>query len=290
MHSMDNTDTDNKSEPNVWNHIDAVLVINLESRPERWERFSDSAKGILPEDKITKFPASLGLAISNYGMAPWFRGKPRDSRWAGRAGCALSHQRIMMAAVEKNWDIILVLEDDADFIDTNKDELDALLQKLLSERSSWDICYLGFSKTTGPSQSVGTIENRGVFKISGCGTTHAYLVNSTARDWLFKHLPNEKTIWPWIAQHRAIDRWYSRNLSWNLKILAISPSIVTQASGYSDLVESHVDYNSEFPGKVVQFTNSNLTYTFARFWWRVSCLVGSSYDWIRYLIKKSNGF
>jgi glycosyl transferase family 25 len=273
-----------------WDLIDAVPVVNLDNRPERWEKFLSSANGMLPEDKMFRFSASLGSAIPGYGTAPWFKGKPTDSRWAGKAGCTLSHQRIMAKAKEQGWEMLLILEDDADFSETDKDELAAVLWEVLSKRSSWDICFLGFSKTRGPSRPSGKAAKRDIFEITGCGTTHAYLVNAKARNWLVDQLPSEKSIWPWIAKHRVIDRWYSWNLSLKLKVLAVSPSIITQATGFSDLVGKNVDYSSVFPGKVTRFASNGISFHLERSWWRARGISTLLHDSIRYLIKCEKGF
>ncbi len=273
-----------------WDPIDAVPVVNLDNRPERWEKFLASANGIVPADKMFRFSASLGTAIPGYGTAPWFKGKPTDSRWAGRAGCTLSHHRIMAKAKEQGWEMLLILEDDADFSETDKDELAAVLREVFSKRTSWDICYLGFSKTRGPSRFAGTAAKRDLFEITGCGTTHAYLVNAKAINWLVDQLPSEKSIWPWIAKHRVIDRWYSWNLSQKMKVLAVSPSIITQATGFSDLVGSNVDYSSEFPGKVIRVTGNGIAFYFERLWWRVRGITTLLHDSIRYCMKCKKGF
>ncbi len=273
-----------------WDQIDAIPVINLDKRPERWEQIVETTKGIFPENKLIRFSAALGVAIPGYGESPWFNGKSTDSRWAARAGCTLSHQQIMTMAIEKGWQTFLILEDDADFSQTDGKELAAVVGKLLVDRSSWDICYLGFSKTRGPSRLVSDIGKRGTYEVSGCGTTHAYLVNVTARDWLARNLPAEDSIWPWIAKHRVIDRWYSWNLARHLKVLAVSPSIITQTTGYSDLVENNVDYNIEFPGKVTLVPDSSMGYHMARVSWRVKGMTTLLHDSIRYLLKCIKGF
>lgn len=273
-----------------WDRIDAAPVINLDSRPERWEHFKKSAKGIIPDEKLIRFSASMGVDIPGYGIPPWFRGKTTDSRWAARAGCTLSHQRTTTLAKENEWNTILILEDDADFSATNRNELSKTLDELLSDQFSWDVCYLGFSKTKGPSRHIGRIGNHDVFEVSGCSATHAYLLNSKARDWIIEKLPAVDRIWPWIALHRVIDRWYSWNMSLDLKIIAVSPSIITQSEGYSDLVENLTDYNLEFPGKVVRSSNSSLAFYCARMYWRIRGMTTLGHDLFRYLIKMKKGF
>jgi len=276
----------------VWDRIDAIPVVNLDCRPERWADLLASANGIFPEGKLTRFSASYGREIPGFGKPPWFRGKLTDNRWAARAGCTLSHQRIVEKAVSNGWKTVLVLEDDADFSNVSEVELVAILENLLANTRKWDVCYLGYSKATGPARLVGTVGGRDLCHVSGCATTHAYLINTTARDWLLQRLPSVESVWRWTARHRIIDRWYSWHLSRNLKVIAVSPALVPQAEGYSDIMQQKVDYNTEFPGRVThnQTSESHLRFACSRICWRARGFLTLLYDSIRYIRKKYNGF
>lgn len=274
----------------VWDSIEAILVLSLDQRPERWTKFLDGAKKCIPEEKLERFSASHGISLPGYGTRPWFCGKKSDSRWAGKAGCTLSHQRMMESAKESDWKAVLILEDDADFSNTAAEEFEEVLCELLSVKTDWDVCYLGFSRTNGPSIKLGEIGKRGLYFISGAATTHAYLVKAKGRDWIREKLPAQDTIWKWTARHRILDRWFSWNMSKDLRVYAISPSIVTQMGGYSDIVGKNVDYSKKFPGRVLQSSESRISYFFGRLIWRFKGSTISLYDRLRYFFKCIRGF
>jgi len=284
--------SDDSEGTSLWDQIDAIPVVNLDNRPERWESLLQSAGDLFPPGKLSRHSASYGREIPGFGEVPWFRGRSTDNRWAARAGCTLSHRKIMEKAVWEGWKTVLILEDDADFSEVTSPEFLEILRDLLSNRDTWDICYLGYSKATGPARQTGVSGERGLFRISGAATTHAYLINEKARDWLVQNLPPEESIWRWTARHRIIDRWYSWNLSKHLKVLAVSPAIVPQAEGYSDIVQQKVDYKNQFPGKVThkQTYESRLRFACSRICWRARGFLTLLHDSLRYIRKKYNGF
>lgn len=284
--------TDKLDEKSVWDQIDAVPVINLDNRPDRWARMLETTGDLFPPGKLARFSASFGKEIPGFGTLPWFRGRPTDSRWAARAGCTLSHRRVVEEATKHGWHTVLILEDDADFSIVDAEEFVATLRNLLADRESWDVCYLGYSKSTGPARMSGSHGNREYLRVSGCATTHAYLINSKARDWLMQNLPPEQSIWRWTAKHRIIDRWYAWNLSKHLKVLAISPAIIPQTEGFSDIVQQEVDYTSDFPGLVTrkQTHRSHVGYIGSRLIWHLRYHLSLMHDSIRYLRKKKKGF
>lgn len=273
-----------------WQHVDAVLVINLEKRKERWTHLKESIDGMIPEDKVTRFPAVLGIEIPGYGERPWFRGRSSDTRWAARAGCTLSHRATQEMAAARNWDLTLVLEDDADFSGIEAEELNEALRKLLEVKNTWDVCYLGFSKTRGPSRLLSQIGNHGIYQVTGCSAAHAYLVNAKAREWILKGLPSKDRIWSWTSLHRISDRWYSWNMSRELSIIAVSPSMINQQVGFSDLVQNVTDYNLEFPGKIGRESNNAFEFYAGRLLWHFQRIVTLLHDALRCLKIRVKGF
>lgn len=277
-------------ETGVWDNIQAIPVVNLDSRPERMERLLESAEGVLPTGLIQRMPAVLGKELHGFGSSPWFRRRTSDARWAARAGCILSHGKIIKLAAAKCWDHTLILEDDATFDQTSASDLAGILEFLFSHPLDWDVCYLGYSKATGPARHIATRNNHRICEVSGCATTHAYLVNAKARDWILQNLPSEFNIWPWVAQHRAIDRWYARTLSKHLKILAVTPSLVPQADGFSDIIQDHVNYATDFPCAVTNLCHSKISYSLSRFAWWTRTEFDNITDSMRAHHKRSNGF
>lgn len=220
-----------------WDAIDAVLVINLDHRPERWKQLCAEAEGIVPAGKLHRVSAVLGREILGFGKPPWFRGGDRANTWAARGGCVLAHRRALETARAAGWNRVLILEDDAVFEPDFTSCLSGLQSALLDSKSKWDVCFLGFTHPQGPFRTVVQLsDKRHLTQIYGCKCTHAYLVNLQMRNWLLERLPDESTIWSWLAVNRAIDRWYQSVMGKEFTVVAVSPSLIVQRDDFSDIV------------------------------------------------------
>lgn len=215
--------------------LDGIIVINLDRRPDRWTAFQNDWQGILPWDRVIRLSASDGRLIAGFGQAPWFRGRKRDLTWAGRAGCTLSHARAMREAQARGWQRVLVLEDDA------VPAVDGGLPEILFQED-WDMLYLGASK----AQNADGHRDPGIVTISGALDTHAYAVTAPVRDWLAEQLPTEATVWTWIAQEGAVDRWMRREIGRRFSIALCRPIFAGQRIGPSDITQRmQADYSAE---------------------------------------------
>jgi glycosyl transferase family 25 len=217
-----------------------ICVINLDGRADRWEIFQRETLAHFEELPVDRISATLGTQIPGYGKAPYFRGGDRDKTWAARGGCALSHRDALLHAKSKGWSHLLILEDDI-HINAKPDPgfLSALKDAL--ESFHFDAFYFGYTDPVSPSRELIDLGMaRGLHQVFGCNTAHAYLLTASAIDWILERLPSPSTVWPWLSRHRAIDRYYSRNLSPALTVLALSPSLILQNSCYSDILGIHV--------------------------------------------------
>ena len=218
-----------------WQLIDGVFVINLDSRPDRWAQFQTAARGIIPAEKLHRFSACLGRELPGFGQRPWFRGGKRDKTWAGRAGCLLSHRRALLKARENGWRTTLLLEDDAAFAPEFSNLADGLATAL--REYDWEVCYFGFTEPWSPGRRLTKLDDQHALnQIHGATTTHAYLMREPARDWILARLPDESRVWPWLATHRAIDRWYQRQLGLEFRVVCVTPSLVNHNDSASDIV------------------------------------------------------
>ena len=276
-----------------WNLVDAVLLINLDHREDRWEKFQTTAAGIIPTGKLHRIPAVLGKSLPGYGIRPWFRGRKRDLTWAARAGCTLSHRRALAMARERGWQTVLILEDDVAMDGSFSSQLEAIALTLKRNEDAWQICYLGFTDPVTPCRVLDPIDaNHQLFEISGCNCAHAYLIKPKLRDWILGQLPEEKLIWPWLARHRAIDRWYMRNLSRHFHVTCISPALVNQETGFSDIAQRETDYISigshllHVPESYVKTSAFGLRHGLRCEWTRLSQICDIS----RGLVKRLRGF
>lgn len=268
-----------------------VCVINLDSRADRWETFQQEMlphyEG-LPVDRIS---ATLGTQISGYGKAPYFRGRKRDRTWAARGGCTLSHRNAMLHAKTNGWSHLLILEDD---ITIETPPTPAFLDDLQNALQSthFDVCYLGFTDPVPPfRQLVDLSSGYALHQVFGCNTAHAYLLSASAIAHILNLLPTESKIWPWLARHRAIDRFYYRNLSPELFITALSPSLIIQRPCFSDIVGKDVASCAETHQTKIEPLNPDPQAFNSRMRSQAAAFSRAAYpDQLRGLWKKLRGF
>lgn len=178
-------------------YFDKVVVINLDKRVDRL-------------DKITKQLDDLGITFERFSAID---GTGKNPMLANRD----SHLQVWRENLGKK---ILVLEDDAYFVDDFQERFNQVIQTL---PENWDVFYLGalLDKMTG---KVIKVNNDWYRQIVSTGT-QAYSVH------------------PDIMQY-CIDRLeiYDGYIDVGLRILAedmnayiTQPNLVTQYPGYSDL-------------------------------------------------------
>ena len=218
-----------------WPMIDGIVVINLERRPDRWAQFQVATRDLLPAGKVHRLAARWGRDIPGFGQRPWFRGGKRDPTWAARAGVTQSHRQALVKAREAGWRTVLILEDDVALAPDFAGLANALGPALREQ--DWQVCYLGFTDPWPPARKLVDLDtHHALYRVHGCNTAHAYLVRENARDWILGQLPEEAGIWKWLATHRAVDRWYQRQLGLRFPVICLSPSVVNQVAGFSDIV------------------------------------------------------
>ncbi len=220
-----------------WKSIDGILVINMDTSPERYASFLRNAEGKLPLDKIERLSAVAGRELSDYGKAPWFTEKTGDRArfWGGTAGCALSHRCAIEYARDKGWRNVLILEDDAAYDAVPGAEL--LLQRALQELSGAYMLYLGFNRPTPYGRKQMAAADCALWQVEGVLATHAYLLPESMYSPLLAILPTEANVWEWLSRYRAIDVFYRDFVSslCGAKIYAILPVLFCQSDEKSDI-------------------------------------------------------
>lgn len=70
----------------------------------------------------------------------------------------------------------------------------------------------------------------------------------------------------------------------------MSPALIPQAEGFSDIVQQRVDYEADFPGAVLRPARHDAGFRLARLGWRVAVACGGLFDLLRALGKRRRGF
>lgn len=158
----------------------------------------------------------------------------------GRIGCSMSHLKCLQLAKERNYDHVLICEDDTTFLNptlfTNK--LNSFFQ---SKRvKDWDVIL--FAGNNVPPYKV--IDDTCI-QVNRCQTTTCYLVNGHYLDTLIANIREGMQLLmrdPNNHFHYAIDKYWLKLQQQNRWFLIIPPTII-QREDYSDIEKSVTNYS-----------------------------------------------
>lgn len=275
----------------------AIYVINLDSRPERWSLFCEGSAawervfGVCPE----RFSAVAGVALPGYDTPPWFTRRLSERRkrsWAGKAGCILSHRNAIAKAADLGLDRVLLVEDDAYLTDEMVAAWLGGLQDLVAKLpEDWAVVNFCTVETLPPYRVVAEASGVKLVEASGCCSTVAYLINGKIFERLLEELPDESSIWRWVARHKAIDRWYSVNLQRFGRVYLFAPAVVGHRIGPSDISMSAEHAGElDFSLNDLDFVKNDNLFQTLRWVGRVKSALRTVATIFRYAVKRVGGY
>jgi len=163
----------------LWEQLD-LRVINLDRRPARLESFRArllEATGKRFADRCTRFAAIDGaeLELTDH-IAHTFRGSELPLR-RHQTACAISHLALWWEVANGDGRPMLILEDDATFVEDFNSRLVEVCSDIAEPQSPIDVVMLGLTYWTGasvptaPSQQVRPVNLEGVM-----GGTFGYIL------------------------------------------------------------------------------------------------------------------
>lgn len=182
-----------------------TLVINLADRPEKWKQTQDS---------FADFPVKLERLDAVRASPGW-------------KGCSASHFKAIRIAKERNYDWVLILEDDAQLDKNGYKHFMELLPTLQARRDEWDIFLGGSTMVENVKQKSTTPP----LYQAGAYTTHFCLIHRGSYD---KILNNYKD--------GPIDVYYKDKM----RLWMTNPHIAVQRPGPSDIENGERNYNKLF--------------------------------------------
>jgi hypothetical protein len=183
-----------------------TLVINLTDRPEKWKQTQDSF--------APHFPVKLERLDAVRASPGW-------------KGCTASHFKAIRLAKERDYDWVLILEDDAQLAKDGYQQFVELLPVLHSRRDEWDIFLGGSTMVENISQKCTTPP----LYQAGAYTTHFCLIHRDAYDKILN-----------TYKDGPIDVYYKESM----RLWMTNPHIAVQRPGPSDIENGHTNYNTVF--------------------------------------------
>jgi len=203
---------------NFFDFFDKVYCINLKHREDRKINIlSQCTKYKL--GKIDFFNAINGKEYSN-----------KYNLLSGAIGLIMSNIEILKESKKKNYEKILILEDDCYFTDEILN-IESYLENLPND---WDMFYLGGNHQSG-TQGVKPplVVNDKIIKLNNTLTTHFVAIKNKMFDVILdKIAPFENPI---DVVYTQIQRDYN--------VYCTSINIAKQINGYSDIENKVVDYH-----------------------------------------------
>lgn len=199
--------------------LENIFYINLESRKDR---------RVLVERELNE----LGWKYERFNAI---------KHSVGIIGCGWSHMNVVMQAKERDLDYVVVLEDDAEFL--NKDFINNQIENILKSELEYDVLLLA-GNIRDPIIKNEDIEGlNNIYQVKHSWAATCYLVRKHYYDTLIDNFKEGLELMTKTGDRRtyACDSWWI-NLQKKDKWLIILPRTITQRSDYSDIEKKHVDY------------------------------------------------
>lgn len=220
--------------PNLY--FDKIFIINLPRCKDRWNKIKENLinQGIynferqvgvyLPRNSSNQLPQSYYQRLEAYGG----KYKNNYSYILNAVGVNMAHYEIIKKAVKRNYDRIMILEDDSFLV---KDFWNKFIRGInYLESQNWDMIYLGWKKSC-PHPSQSRITQELVIPFGGIRGAYGYALHKRMFPYLVKNH---------LFRGMELDVFYEFIALRHRNVFAFSPTIV----GHRDkLVSTITDRN-----------------------------------------------
>ena len=212
------TSTTTTNNMNSFADIKNVFYINLAHRLDRKDYIETQLKNV----GFSQFERFNAIKLSN-----------------GRIGCSMSHLRCLKLAKERNYEHLLICEDDTTFLNPPLlvNQLNTFFQ---NKHSRWDVLLLG-GNNVPPYQPI----DNTCIRVSHCQTTTCYLVNGHYFDTLIENIKEGiQKLMQDPNNHRqyAIDMYWLHLQKKHMWLLIV-PLTIIQKEDYSDIEQRNINYS-----------------------------------------------
>jgi GR25 family glycosyltransferase involved in LPS biosynthesis len=192
--------------------MEHILYINLEHRKDR--------------------KRSIEAQLSAMGLV----GERVDATYHvhGYIGCTMSHIQCLELAIERNYPMVCICEDDVLF--TNPTEFSSLLHTFMSTHTKWDVLLLA-GNAAPPYR-----KEEGCRQIYNARTTTAYIVHQSYYSTLLNNFREGLALLTIYYRNDYMIDMYWRRLQQKDSWYILDPLTVVQLPSYSDIENRSVDY------------------------------------------------
>lgn len=202
--------------------FDSAHVINLDSRPDRWEKMQASLSqvGISAERfsaiSIAQLPSPPPESLKAFLLQADGPRADAEKKLLATWACLHSHLEVIRQAKDRGDSAVLILEDDCAFEPYTRKVLQRVAAQLGQLNADWDMLYLGGTfKKGGQKQRI----SANLYQMTRIRLAHAYIVSASLYDKILTEAPQSGL---------PLDWYYSELLSTQARMLMIEPKIAYQ--------------------------------------------------------------
>jgi glycosyl transferase family 25 len=223
--------------------IDKVFIINLEHRIDRREKILKELEKVGIENyeffKAIKPNVNMVKEWNRNFLNPipeWFKktGGDETKYRIGSLGCMLSHYEILKICLQNNYENVLILEDDTEFVTPSGIKFEQILNMVKNQTKNikFGLFYLAGNHLGSKIESV----SQNVNKVTGTLTTGSYIINKSIIKFILDNIKGFE---------REIDVFYAQIIQKRFPCYCLHPHLTKQGDGYSDIVQRNVSYKLE---------------------------------------------
>jgi hypothetical protein len=224
-------------EPNPFNFFDKVLCINMAERADRWSICESNFK----KYNITNYERVDGCVVKGEG-------------WKG---CALSFCKAFDNAIDNNYDAVLFLEDDFDFIYDRESLFPKMNAAIAELPDDWDSLYFGCTVNDHHTQPISKY-SANLFRVNSCYALHSVAFSKKGLHKIKNSFyENFKENWHEgiIKQFKAIDVFFAHYYNNYYNCYITQELLCMQRPDFSNIEFTYVDYYAPMNMKFNHFKN-----------------------------------
>jgi hypothetical protein len=192
---------------NPFDYFGSIRCVNLDDDTERWQEMQARFRILGIADRVERTEAVR-------------------TRFNYHVGCALSHRRGIQDAADRGCSSVLLLEDDALFLDRTLAVLAGAVEELA--RIDWTICFLGGTRWEREDEPVPGC--RWLYKTGRRTSCHATAIHRQVFPFALQELPATiPGMTEWVKDKKAIDQYemvFPRDIL--DRAVTLCPAVVTQ--------------------------------------------------------------
>ena len=187
------------------------FCINLKRREDRWK------------DSIKEFEKNRIKFVERFEAIDSLDLKDESVKIKKGAYClSLTIQKLLIMAKEKNYEHVMIFEDDVTFHNDFKNLSDKFLTDIKSKLKDWDMIYFGVNNITKPIKVSDNIN-----KLTKAYSAHCMIIRNTMYDEILNLIEIE-------GKNKEIDVIYGEMHKYTNSYCS-NPALASQREGFSDI-------------------------------------------------------